>query len=191
MSHLFLPHLLKGWLPPDAFFKQFGAPPSPRLRAALCCTDSLTRYMEKETRQTVRVRLESQTPVSGGQEHSVLWDRQQQLPPESIILSRRVWLLLEDRAWLYAHSQVAIDQLSTAARVAIEQGEEPLGTLFIEHEGRVARTDLELAEAYIPDLAAQLGHARDHCYWCRRSLFRVNHEIRARIFEIFLPVVLP
>lgn len=191
MLQPFLPHLLKGWLPPDAFFKQFGAPHSPHLRAALCCTDSLTRHMEAQTQQTVRVRLESQTPVLDGEEHSILWDKQQQLPPESIILARSVWLLLHDKPWLYAHSQVAIDQLSTAARTAIEQGEEPLGSLFIEHEGRVARTDLELAEAHIPDLAAQLGHQHNHCYWCRRSLFRVNQEIRARIFEIFLPVLLP
>ena len=190
MSQPFLPHLLHGWLPPDAFFQQFGAPESPRLRAALSCTDSLTRYLEQQTRQIVRIRLESQTPVVDGEENS-LWDHQQQLPPDSAILARSVWLLLGDQPWLYAHSQVAMDQLSAAAMAAIERGDEPLGSLFLEREGCVQRTDLELAIAHIPDLARHLGEDEQQAYWCRRSLFRVNQNVRARIYEIFLPALLP
>ncbi|MBF0401507.1 MAG: chorismate lyase [Magnetococcales bacterium] len=190
MRQPFLPQLLKGWLPVDAYFKRFGLPHSPRLQAALSCTDSLTRHLETESHQTVRVRLEHQAPMLDDADESSLWDQQQRLPPQSMILARSVWLLLEDQARLYAHSQVAIDQLSPAAKTAIEQGDEPLGSLFLAHEGKVERTDLELAEAHIPDLAARLGHESNQSYWCRRSLFRVNHEIRARIYEIFLPLLL-
>ena len=193
MSQPFLPQLLRGWLPPERYFRQFGAPVSLRLRGALSCTESLTRYMEEQTGQGVQVRLESQTPLVNGPWDAILWDHQQRLPPDSVILARSAWLHLAEREWLYAyaHSQVAVDHLSAAARAAIERGEEPLGSLFLEREGPVERTDLELAEAHVPELACHLGHASDRLYWCRRSLFRVNRVIRARIFEIFLPDLWP
>ena len=190
MSHPFLPHLLRGWLPPEAFFQRFGMPDSPRLCAALRCTDSLTRYLEAQTRQTVRVRIENQTPIVEAQDDAMLWHGSHGLLlPDRAMLVRNAWLLLADQAWIYAHSQVAVDHLTAEAKAAIEQGEEPLGSLFLEREGPVERTDLELAEAQVPDLARHLGQAEAQRYWCRRSLFRVNHAVRARIFEIFLPVL--
>ena len=190
MPQPFLPQLLKGWLPPEAFFQQFGAPESLGVRGALSCTDSLTRYLEEQTQQTVRIRLESQMPLVAGQGDSILWDRQQKLPANSSILARSAWLLLAQQPWLYAYSQVAVAQLSPEARGAIEQGEEPLGSLFLQRDGSVERTDLELAEARIPDLSCHLRQKDDQKYWCRRSLFRVDQVIHARIFEIFLPDLL-
>ncbi|MEO5349625.1 MAG: chorismate pyruvate-lyase family protein [Magnetococcus sp. YQC-3] len=191
MPQPFLPNLLEAWQSPGRYFAQHGAPDSLRLRAALSCTDSLTRLLEEQTGQSVRVRLESQGPLQEGGVNSILWAKQLQLVSQSPVLARSVWLMLGEQLCLYAHSQVAVDQLSAAARRAIELGEEPLGSLFLEREGPVERTDLELAEAHVPDLSARLGHAGEQRYWCRRSLFRVNGTVRARIFEIFLPVLLP
>ncbi|MBF0463419.1 MAG: chorismate lyase [Magnetococcales bacterium] len=189
MSHPFLPQLIKGWLPPDLFFQQFGTPDSPRLHDALRCTSSLTRYLERQTQQTVRVRLAGQSPIVDAAGDAILWTGQQNLPAADAILVRDAWLLLADQAWIFAHSQVTVDHLAAEARAAIERGEEPLGSLFLEREGQVERTDLELALAEVPALASHLGHATGQRYWCRRSLFRVNQSIRARIFEIFLPVL--
>ena len=187
----FFPRLLEDWLPPERLFQTSALPDSPRLCAALNCTGSLTRYLQEQTGQTVRIRLESQEPMlEEGEEDALLWDTCHTLPPDSKILARNAWLVLADQEWLFAHSQVAMAALPIEAREAIEQGEEPLGSLFLEREGSVERSGLELARAYIPDLAHHLGQQTDSIYWCRRSLFCVNHGIHARIFEIFLPALL-
>ncbi|MEO5364709.1 MAG: chorismate pyruvate-lyase family protein [Magnetococcus sp. DMHC-8] len=190
MSHPFLPQLPHDWWSPEECFRRFGLPDSLRLQGALCCTDSLTRHLEQQTGQTVSIRLESQLPVLDGQAESCLWDRQHALPPDSVILARSAWLVLGEREWVYAHSQVAVDRLPVAARAAVERGAEPLGSVFLEREGRVERTDLELTRAVVPELARHLGDGAAQTYWCRRSLFRVDQAIRARIFEIFLPDLL-
>lgn len=190
MSLPFIPRLTRGWLPPERFFKTFGEPNSSRLRVALSCTGSLTRHLEKQTGQTVQVRLESQAEVLAWEELSLLWDRCYFLPPESNILSRNAWLLFSGQVRIFAHSQVAVTKLPQKTREAIEQGDEPLGPLFLEREASVARTELELATAHVASLAQHLGQNMDTLYWCRRSLFRVNNDIRARIFEIFLPDLL-
>lgn len=183
----FFPRLLRDWLPPERFFQMSGVPDSPRLHAALNCMGSLTRHLEEQTGQTVRIRLESQGPILASEEDSILWDSEHALPPDGTILSRNAWLILAGRERLFAHSQVVMVALPMEAREAVERGEEPLGSLFLEREGCVERSGLELARAYVPDLAHRLGQETDTLYWCRRSLFCVNHVTRARILEIFLP----
>ena len=187
----FVPHLLQEWLPPDRFFQTVCAPESSHLRDALSCTSSLTHYLEQHSGQTVKIRLDSQEPVLEREESSIVWQGYHTLPLEGTVLSRNVWLVLAGRERLFAHSEVAIFDLSAEERAVIERGEEPLGSHFLERGCLVARSRLELTGAIIPDLAHRLDQESDTLYWCRRSLFHVNQGIRARIFEIYLPPLLP
>lgn len=191
MSVPFLLQPLEAWSSPEHLFQTFRAPDASSLRAALVCMGSLTRHLEAQSGQTVHIRLENQTHLSAWKEDAILWDTQHTLPPESDVLSRNAWLVLAHQERVFAHSQVALTHVSREAREAIERGQEPLGSLFLAHEGPVDRSSLELTLASIPELARRLDQEMDTRYWCRRSLFHVNHGIRARILEIFLPPLLP
>ena len=181
----YLPKLLQGWLPPERFFETYDGDVS--IRMALACTGSLTRYLEEQTGHMVQLKIESQELLSTWEGNARLWNKCHALPENGMMLSRNAWLLLAGQERIFAHSQVVISALPLEVKLAIEQGEEPLGSLFLEREGSVERVDLELAGAHVPDLAVRLGHKADLVFWCRRSLFCVNHQTRARILEIFLP----
>lgn len=187
MSLPFAVQLFEKWLPPDRFFQTAAAPRSLPLRAALACVGSLTRYLEEQTGQTVKIRLESQERITYPETGSPLWDQRHQLSTQGTLLSRNAWLILADQERIFAHSQIVMRALPEEIQSKIERGKEPLGALFLERQEPVERTDLEVAGAYLPALAHRLGQEHHTLYPCRRSLFRVNRTVRARIVEIFLP----
>ncbi|MEO5340614.1 MAG: hypothetical protein H7837_08870 [Magnetococcus sp. MYC-9] len=187
MTQPYLPQILRGWLPPEQFFLQFECAISGQLRAALCCAESLTHHLQQHTEKLIRLRLESQVPIVRREGDSALWRGHRVLSVDGEFLARSAWLVVDQEVGLYAYSEIAVAELTAEARDAVVLGEEPLGSLFMEREGPVGRTELELAEATIPDLAVCLRHRPGQKYWCRRSLFQVNRMIRARIYEIFLP----
>lgn len=179
--------LLEGWFEPDHYFQRFGRPDSELLLDALICSGSLTRHLEGRSGQVVKIRLKKQTLIPDWLENPTLWGVRHRLPPDDRILSRNAWLELAGQDWVFAHSQVAVSGLVREARQEIELGAEPLGSLFLQREGLVEREALELAQALIPELACHIGMDEGMSFWCRRSLFRVNGIVRARILELFLP----
>ncbi len=175
-----------GWKHPDAFLAIHGGDLGQTMREALCCNDSLTRHLETLAGHSARVRLERQELVPTWEVEAALWNGNHVPPPPGEVLLRNAWLELAGRDWIFAHSQVAMSDLTTSARQVIDQGVEPLGSLFLEQDGLVSRQGLELALAHSPALAARLQQPADQLFWCRRSRLQVNGHFRARILEIFL-----
>ena len=183
----FFPRFKNGWQAPDLALRRFGGKLAVSFQSALLCQGSLTRYLEALVQQPVGVRVESQESAWDWQAAPPLWDDcPTPEPQKGEIFLRNAWLELGGQAWVFAHSQVAVADLPPAARQAIERGREPLGPLFMNREARVERQGLQLARAHIPELAARLECPAEQVFWCRRSLFRVNGSLRARILELFL-----
>ncbi len=177
-------HFPHGWKPPEPFLALHGGDLGATMREALRCDDSLTRHLERLAGETARVRLESQELVPAWVEDAALWNGDQP-PPAGEVLLRNAWLELAGRDWIFAHSQVAMTDLADSARRVIDQGVEPLGSLFLERDGPVTRQGLELALAHSPALAARLEQPAERLFWCRRSRLQVNGHFRARILELF------
>ncbi|MBF0096127.1 MAG: hypothetical protein HQM04_07200 [Magnetococcales bacterium] len=179
--------LLHDWQEPERYFACHASPHSMRLRAALCCLDSLTLHLQQSAKIPIQVRIEKQYRLPNGSAGSnVWWSGQRLLPVSMPILSRTAWLLQEDRELILAYSELSLQNLSDDLCTAIEEGEEPLGLLFHERSGVVERTDLQIAQANVPELALRNQEDLQTAYWCRRSIFQVNSQFRARIVELFL-----
>ncbi|MBF0625762.1 MAG: DUF98 domain-containing protein [Magnetococcales bacterium] len=188
---LFPVQLLDEWRSPEAALATGGDPHAPPLsapfRAALACTGSLTRHLERTLGWPVGVRLEYQELRPAWDSRLDCWDGHQALPPgDQDVLVREAWLEVDGRDRVLAHSEMMLEGLSAAKRQAIEAGQVPLGALFLEWDGGVTRQQLELSRCRNPALAARLGRPADHPFWCRRSLFHSGGRLRARILELFL-----
>ena len=178
-----------GWRQPEPFLAAHGDRLTGLMGEALCCNGSLTRHLEKQAGHPVRVRLEGQERIPEWAAEPALWNGG---PPPSSggdVLLRNAWLELAGRDWVFAHSQVAVAGLTDADLRVIDQGEAPLGSLFLDRDDQVRRPELELALARSPELAARLGQPPEQPFWCRRSHLQVNGIFRARILEVLLSPV--
>ncbi|MBF0627934.1 MAG: DUF98 domain-containing protein [Magnetococcales bacterium] len=187
MSLPFSLHLLTPWLAPEPFFGLDDLPVATRFRALVSSTDSLTRRLEVLTAAPSRVRLESQERLAVDTVDALLWGAGYAVPDgQEGLLSRNAWLTLGDRDLVFAHSRLALSGMPPAIRRAIEQGEEPLGTLFLAQDEPVERLDLHLALGHSPSLARRVGLEEAHRFLVRRSLFLVAGVVYGRILELFL-----
>ncbi|MBF0371635.1 MAG: chorismate lyase [Magnetococcales bacterium] len=182
----FSPHLKEGWQEPQHLLEAEGHGLSPRLRAALGCTSSLTRHLENAWQEPVRVWLESQELSPKWVNEPPVWEARHQLPQRGDVLLRNAWLGMGAKKWVFAHSQVAVADLAASVWAGIERGETPLGALFLDREDRVSRLGLELTLARAPQFAHNIGLSGEVPFWCRRSLFVVNGSPWARILEVFV-----
>ncbi|MBF0623035.1 MAG: chorismate lyase [Magnetococcales bacterium] len=173
------------WQGPQASLADQQSQLSVPLMAALSCTGSLTRQLEKAWQRPVNVRLEQQKRQSGPEE-STLFDGYA-LEQSGPVLIRDAWLTVDGTDRIFAHSQILLSDLPQSIQDPLEAGEIPLGALFLQRNERVRRQQLELARARIPALAERLDVSDRTVFWCRRSLFQVETGVRARILEVFLP----
>ncbi|MBF0190791.1 MAG: chorismate lyase [Magnetococcales bacterium] len=186
MSLPFSLQLLTPWLLPDPFPLLEELPVAPRYREMLSSTDSLTRRLERLTGAASRVRLEKQFQHSVLEEDPLLWGPEYRIPDAPAILSRQAWLALGEQDLVFAHSQLSLVGLAPSTCLAIEQGEAPLGALFLARDEPVERRHLRLAVGVAPALARSAGLAEDHRFVLRRSLFLVAGAACGRILELFL-----
>lgn len=194
MSIPFTLHLQLPWQDPEFLLHHRGGDLPMVQRSLLACRGSLTRHLESLAGQTMGVRLARQEWIATAEVdtlpawvHPSPWEGLRPLSGDRAILVRDAWLTITDQEWFFAHSQVAATDLPADLRQAIEAGEQPLGSLFLEQQGAVDRLDLALNLATAPILAQQKHLPTDHLFWCRRSLLSVADIPRARILEIFLP----
>jgi chorismate-pyruvate lyase len=191
MPHFFTLQLLNPWQEPDIRLKGLTAGLSPALHSALICTGSLTRHLENMLKQTVDVQIIHQDSQSDWEHNPTLWSKQHTLVAKKGVTMRSAWLQAGGENIIFAHSQLAIDNLSSSTRQAIKEGKLPLGSLLLQGENAIERQQLELAQAMIPDLADKIDGDKNRVFWCRRSLFLVNGAVSARIIEIFLTDLVP
>lgn len=182
----FTVRIQEGWLPPDDMLTRHEEGLEPVLREALACPGSLTRHLEQLWKQPVGVRLEGQSAMSGWLEDASLWNGDYQLPVRGLILHRDAWITCGGRDRVFAHSQLAVGDLSQEMRRSIDTGDRPLGAIFLEQELSVVREQLELARVQVPEVARRQGVPDQTTFWCRRSLLSVSGVLQARIMELFL-----
>lgn len=179
-------HFLTPWLSPDPFPELAGVMISLRYQAVLASTDSLTRRLEQLTGCSSLVRLENQQLQSVWEDLPEIWTPDYQITHSSVILTRNAWLNLGKRDLVFAYSQLTMTDLTETIQLAIEQGEQPLGSLFLARDEQVERQQVQLASAQAPMLANRLGLPENHPFVCRRSLFIVTGHLYGRILELFL-----
>ncbi|MBF0272298.1 MAG: chorismate lyase [Magnetococcales bacterium] len=186
MSLPFPLQLLTPWLAPDPFPLLAEIRVAPRFREVVSSTDSLTRRLERLTGAASRVRLEEQFQHPLLEEDPLLWGPEYRIPEAPAILSRNAWLALGTQDLVFAHSQLALSGMAPSTRRAIEQGEAPLGALFLARDEPVERRHLCLAVGVAPALARSVNFPEHHRFVMRRSLFLVAGEACGRILELFL-----
>ncbi|MBF0124142.1 MAG: chorismate lyase [Magnetococcales bacterium] len=173
------------WHSPPRLLEQHHERVPERLEAALLYTGSLTGYLERLWQQPVVVHLQRQYIQATLDDDERLWSGYPPLDCAVGVLSRVAWLQVAGQERLVAASQLSLAGLPESLRGEIENGQRPLGALFLEQAAEVARDHLQLALARAPELAQRLGEPSEQLFWCRRSLFRAG-EARARIIEVFL-----
>ncbi|MGN7612280.1 chorismate--pyruvate lyase family protein [Magnetococcales bacterium HHB-1] len=164
---------------------------SPAFQSLLLEMGSLTRCLESYWQAPVRVNLLRQEAISDIRQSDypdfmiAIWQDDQRSWQQDLLL-REAWLMVADEAKVFAHSQLALSGLPKTIRQQILQGEKPLGPLFLDEGFSVARDCLQIAPIKSPELSLHLGLGEEQVFWGRRSLFRVDGVVRARIFELFL-----
>lgn len=184
-------HLLEPWTPPQEALPRWQHSLDGGVRAALMCDHSLTRHLEAYWQTPVTVTLEGHQWLQGEAARQLLADAPHpwhhfQLAGEESLLLRDAWLAAGGANRIYAHSRLILDGLSTGLRQAIEQGERPLGDLFLQSEDSLSRQGLLITLAQHSLLAKRLNLPAHHPFWCRHSRLQVGSRVRADILEIFL-----
>lgn len=178
--------LLTPWLDPEPFPDLAGIKISKQFQEIIASTDSLTKRLETHTASPSLVRLENQHLQSDWEDLPEIWTPDYQIHPPHAALLRNAWLTLGKQDLIFAHSQLSLTSMTETTQHTIQQGEQPLGSLFLARDEQVQRQRLQLAAANLPTLASRLNWPESHRFICRRSLFFVANELCGRILEIFL-----
>ncbi|ABK42766.1 chorismate lyase [Magnetococcus marinus MC-1] len=174
--------LLQGWQEATALSRAEVADAD--LCAALTHTGSLTRFLEGRYGHPVDVTVRQQvTAPLAKAPLSALWDKTLALQAHTLLI-RDAWVNHAGPMLVYAHSQIDWDHLDQAERVAIRNGQIPLGGLYLANGAQVNRAHLQISRVTVAGLE-RVGEAP---LWCRRSLFTVDGRPNARILELFVPV---
>ncbi|MBF0414935.1 MAG: chorismate lyase [Magnetococcales bacterium] len=180
----------ENWSEPMRFSCHPGFPINAEIRDLLCWEGSLTERLEKATGSKINLQLINHDIVSAWPDSVYFKGTLISLPAVTDILVRDAWLLLDGRRMVFAHSQIVLSDLSFKDREIILAGQQALGHLFMDNQGRLSRVHLQLNRLHtkdVPYLASYWG--RNPC-WCRRSWFCVDGLLRARILEVFPPDLL-
>ncbi|MBF0613622.1 MAG: chorismate lyase [Magnetococcales bacterium] len=186
MSLPFSLQFITPWLTPSPFPVLADLSIARHYQVMLASTDSLTRRLEDLTGVASRVRLEHQSCGTLEADDGEVWGPEYRLPAPQPLLVRHAWLTLGVNDWVFAHSELALSSFSVEIRRAVEQGAEPLGTLFLARDASVERLHVCLAACHAPELARRAGFQSDHVFVARRSLFLVTGQVCGRIVELFL-----
>ncbi|MBF0194559.1 MAG: chorismate lyase [Magnetococcales bacterium] len=186
MPHLYTLQLLNPWQQPEVLLENPALGCSADLKSALKCTGSLTSHLENQFKQTVEIQLINQEHSQDWENNPNLWSKKHTFESKKGVTLRNVWLQVGGDNILFAHSQLALNSLTSSTRQDIKAGRLPLGSLLLQSENAIERQLLEISQAIIPDLATDIGSAKDRVFWCRRSLFLINGAVSARILEVFL-----
>lgn len=179
---------LDPWSDPGELIAERGEDLDRSLREMLLCTESLTQRLETLFNREVTVKIEgSHLSVGEWPEECELWGCLNPPSSSSGIILRNAWLCLGSTFKLFAHSQLSMEDITLEDRQNIEKGQQALGYLFLEKNGRLEREGLCLRRAEIQNPSLFGAFNTKTTFWCRRSLFHVNGQLRARILEIFPP----
>jgi chorismate-pyruvate lyase len=164
------------------------APLTRRLHALLTCAGSLTRCLETCWHPPVSVEILHQCLAPAWQDEDWLWRDYPTPSATHGILIRNTWLHVAGRRRVFAQAQLDLTRVPATLHAAIQRGEHPLGTLFLDQAMEVSRQAVELTTVCVPDLP---DVSPGTMLWCRRSLFRARHPqeamgVDARIAELFL-----
>ncbi|MBF0347826.1 MAG: chorismate lyase [Magnetococcales bacterium] len=181
---------LDSWSDPDQLIAQKGIGLSPPLQDLLRWRGSLTQRLQDIIGERVELQLINHDRKSSWPNDDCFWPRMDPSPCHGDVLIRNAWLVLGGHRMVFAHSQILLDGLPDSDRCAIAAGNLALGYLFMEKNGLLKRENLQVnrVSCHHFNLLATFGGGQP-C-WCRRSMFHVNDDLRARILEIF-PSALP
>lgn len=182
----FSAQFLDPWQTPSSLLHERGGNLSPLFKGLLLWDGSLTQRLEEMFNHPVAVRVDGQIFVPEWLQEPEIWGSDSLPPTKNGILLRDAWLIAGNGFRVFAHSQLSVDKLAQANIQAIQRGAQPLGYLFLEQNDRMERKQLALCRITMPNPEKSIDKTDMAVFWCRRSLFHVNGNLRARILEIFL-----
>ncbi|HIJ85217.1 MAG: chorismate lyase [Magnetococcales bacterium] len=178
------------WSEPDQLLAAWGENLSPSLRELLTWRGSLTQRLEDIIGERVELQLINHENQSSWPQNTPFWTQPDANELGVDILIRDAWLVLDGNRYVFAHSEIVLNDLPVSDRQAIMAGDQALGYFFMEKNGRLKREWLQLRRIFTQNSSNFLKFGGTAPCWCRRSMFHVNERLRARIVEIF-PSVLP
>jgi chorismate--pyruvate lyase len=112
-------------------------------------------------------------------------------PPREIALVRQVWLLCDERPWVFARTVIPLPSLHGGLHRLAMLGTRPLGEVLFA-DPRMQRQPLEIARVTPRHRLFHMATARtgagDATLWGRRSVFRLQ-EMPLLVSEFFLPAL--
>ncbi|MBF0605890.1 MAG: chorismate lyase [Nitrospirae bacterium] len=180
---------LDPWQTPDSLLSQKGEHLEPPLRDLLRWRGSLTQRLEDSIGQRVELQLINHTHLSSWPNDDRIWPECNISLSADAILIRNAWLVLGGHRVVFAHSQIVLSDLPESDRRTIVAGHQALGYFFMEQNSQLKREHLQLNRMVSQNSPIFSDFAGTQPCWCRRSMFYVNDLLRARILEIFPPVL--
>lgn len=176
---------LDSWSEPDHLISVKDDLLDGSLRDLLTYRGSLTQRLEDLIGKRVELQLISHFSLSQWPEDPKFWNNEEILAKNNCILVRNAWLVLGGERYVFAHSQIVLNDLSESDRVTITAGNQALGYLFMEKNGQLKRENLQFNRISFTNSDLFPGFCGFNPCWCRRSQFYVDNVLRARILEIF------
>lgn len=142
------------------------------MAAILTVTTSLTRFLERQFRMRVDVRLHDQFVDSMDVAEARLLDAQ----GGDTAMRRRVSLTHRDSVMFDAESVLPLDTLPADLIEDLEAGKRPLANLLLDRGLFLSRSDLSVMKIEDGPHAGR---------WARRSVLRSESGTRALVVEVF------
>lgn len=185
--------LIREWFSP---FEQTRAPELasllPHQRQLLLSDGSLTLEIQLLWKAMVEVEVRFNGLTTLGSKESIFLEE----TPDKGAIEREVWLTIDSRRLVYAHSLIPVDRIDKELMRDIDaHRDEPLGRVLTSKNVRFSKKKIELGVVRCEAASTGLGLDRHASLIARRYILHnidgvAGHGIKAAVTEVFSPEII-
>lgn len=184
--------LIGDWLSSEKGFRGELGGLLPHQKLLLLSDGSLTLELELLWRSVVEVEVKFKGTTTLSKEAAEYLEE----APEKEAMEREVWLTIDGKRLVYAHSIIPLNCIEKGLRDALEaHSDEPLGRVLNTKKVFFSKKKLEVGKVICHSAAADLGIVEDSPLIARRYML-YNDEgpgkwiIKAAVTEVFSPEII-
>ncbi len=184
--------LIGGWLSSEKGFRGELGGLLPHQKLLLLSDGSLTLELELLWRSVVEVEVKFKGTTTLSKEAAEYLEE----APDKEAMEREVWLTIDGKRLVYAHSIIPLNCIEKGLKDALEaHSDEPLGRVLNTKKVFFSKKKLEVGKVVCRSAAADLGIEEDSPLIARRYML-YNDEgpgkwiIKAAVTEVFSPEII-